>query len=111
MRNGMSGEKSVVRPTYSYLGEYIISEKVISDIVHYVCARSGDVATVVRVTAVKQEDGIKIEIIVYMRYGCRIIDAARHLQRRAAEEVEKMTAFNVEAVDIEVRGLKGSVSC
>ena len=106
-KQGAAGEKSVVRPTYSYLGEYIISEKVISDIAHYVCARMPEVASVVRVTAVKREDGIQIELIVFLRYGHRILDAARLLQRRVTAEIEQMTAFNVEKVDIEVRGLKG----
>ncbi len=105
-RQGALGEKSVVRPTYSYLGEYFISERVISDIAHYVCAHMPEVASVVRVTAVKQEDGIQIELIVFLRYGYRIMDVAKMLKRRVSEEVERMTAFNVERLDIEVRGLK-----
>ena len=100
-------EKTVVRPTYSYRGEYIISDKVITDIVHHVAALTGGVAGVLWVTASKDsESGLFIRIILQLVYGARIKKTALAIQRGVFETVEHMTNFNVRTVDVEVRGLK-----
>jgi uncharacterized alkaline shock family protein YloU len=41
-----------------------------------------------------------------MKYGHNIMGAAHELQSRAAKMIEDMTAFNVNRLNIEVRGLK-----
>jgi uncharacterized alkaline shock family protein YloU len=41
-----------------------------------------------------------------MRCDSNIIDAAEDLQQKIAEQTELMTAFNIGAVNIEVKGLK-----
>ena len=35
-----------------------------------------------------------------------VIDIAKNLQKNISRDVENMTAFNVEAVNVEIRGLK-----
>ena len=107
-RGGKGGfaERSVVRPTYSYLGEYLISDRVIDDIVECV-AKSGDSGlTVTRVFTENTKNGIKIRVVVLVRYGLKIIETARAFQERVARQVGNMTAFNIDCVDIEVRDLK-----
>ena len=103
---GGFAEKSVVRPTFSYMGRYMISESVISDIVECVAAgRRGSLA-VTRVMTENAGSGLKITIVVLIRYGARIFDAAKAFQEQVAAQVSHMTAFNIDSVDIEVRGLK-----
>lgn len=100
-------EKTMVRPTYSYLGEYIISDKVITDIVHHIAGVTGGVAAVLWVTANKdKESGLFIRIILQLAYGARIKRTALAIQRGVFDAVEYMTNFNVRAVDVEVRGIK-----
>ena len=101
---GSFAEKSVVRPTYSYMGDYLISDKVISDIIHCV-AKSGGQFTVTRVVTEDSQDGILITVLVLAAYGCKIIKAAKGFQEQVAERVGHMTAFHVSRVNIEVRGL------
>ncbi len=102
-------EKSVVRPTYSYLGEYKISEKVISDIAD--CARRelGDLCNIVRVFVDKHrgenEEGVDVYIIADFRYGPGLAAKATEFQERVASRIEDMTMFNVTSVDLEVRNL------
>ena len=103
---GGFGEKSVVRPTYSYLGDYKLSEKVFSDIVECVGNELAGVDTVLRVMTITAAEGVDMTVLVNMRYGFNVIEQAKELQRQAAEQVEKMTAFNVNRLDIEVRGLR-----
>jgi len=99
-------EKTVVRPTFSYLGDYDLSDKVITDIATYIGEKVQGVETVLRVTAESSDEGVRIIVLVVMKYGTMILDAAKELQKKIAEKVEAMTALNVIAVDIDVRGIK-----
>lgn len=99
-------EKTVVRPTYSYLGGYSISDKVIGDVVYYLGEKTEGVDSVTKVSIENNTDGIKITISLICSFGFRIVDVARELQRIVAKKVETMTAFHIKAVDIEIRGLK-----
>jgi len=99
-------EKTVVRPTYSYLGDYDLSDKVITDIAIYISGQVPGVVTVLRVNVESSEDGVRIVVFVLMKYGVMIIDAAKELQNKISKQVEAMTAFNIMAVDIDIRGIK-----
>ncbi len=98
-------EKSVVRPTYSYLGQYRISEKVFSDIIECVKNEDENVAEISKVGVVRRQDGIDLYVIAVFRYGVNLPAAACGFQRNAAESIEKMTSFNVNRFDLEVRGI------
>ena len=98
-------EKSVVRPTYSYLGNYEISEKVMADIVECVRRENRQVAEINRVGVVRMQDGIDIYVAATFRRGERLDEAAARFQRTAVERIEEMTSFNVNRLDLEVRGL------
>ena len=102
---GSFAEKSVVRPTYSYMGDYLISDKVIGDIIHCIAERDDNGFTVTKVVTENTRNGILITVLVFARYGCKIVKAARSFQEQVAEQVSHMTAFHVERVNIEVRGL------
>lgn len=103
-KNSMS-EKSVVRPTYSYLGDYKLSDKVFSDILTCVAREIDGVHEVSRVVAVNIPEGVEMKAIVVMEYGHNILEAAKELQKRAVKDIEDMTAFNVGKLDIEIRGI------
>ena len=96
-------EKSVVRPTYSYLGEYKISEKVLSDIVECVSRESSVIYDVAKVMISQVPDGIDIYMIVNLKYIDDLPGRARAFQRMTAKKIEEMTAFNVNKIDIDVK--------
>ncbi len=99
-------EKTVVRPTFSYLGDYDLSDKVIIDIATYISGRILGVDAVIRVFVEGRDEGVRIVMVVIMKYGNKIIDVAREIQVKVTGQVEAMTAFNVIGVDIDVRGIK-----
>jgi uncharacterized alkaline shock family protein YloU len=99
-------EKSVVRPTFSYLGDFVISDKVIGDIISHIASRTEGVSSILRVTITSEENGITIQVLTIMDYGTKLFETAKILQKGIADMVEAMTAFNISAVNIEVRGLK-----
>ncbi len=101
-----SEEKTIVRPTYSYLGEYKLSTSVISDIVIYSSKGIKGVKNVDRVAVGESPQGKIIELIAYLDYGVSIPEVGRQLQMQIASRVKAMTALNLNAVNIEVRTAK-----
>lgn len=98
-------EKSVVRPTYSYLGEFKISDKVISDIVELSAEEINDVTGVLRVLTENKKSGLRITVLVTMKLESRAVEVARQLQQSSAQMIESMTAFNIKQINVEIRGL------
>ena len=101
-----ASERTVVRPTYSYLGKYEISDRVILDIAGHICMSSEAVRKVSRLHLSKTERGIRIEMSLLMK-GRGTLEKAEEIQRRTALAVGEMTAFNVEDVRIEIREIRG----
>ena len=104
-RAGFS-EKSVVRPTYSYMGNFFISDNAISDIVNILSSEVISVAKVLRVTTITGKESVDITVLVMMKYGYQLIESAKEFQRIVVNKVSEMTAFNVGRVDVEIRGLE-----
>ena len=98
-------EKSVVRPTYSYLGEFKITDKVISDIVELTAKDMKDVVDVLRVITENKKSGLRITVLVNMSLESKAVESARQLQQQCAQIVESMTAFNIKQINVEIRGL------
>lgn len=98
-------EKSVVRPTYSYLGEYKISEKVMSDIIECVRGESENVLEINKVAVASIPEGIDIYVMASFMYGVNLIEAAEKFQQDAAKKIEEMTSFNVNRLDLEIKDI------
>ncbi|GHU63547.1 hypothetical protein AGMMS49983_07240 [Clostridia bacterium] len=107
IRNGRAGttERSVVRPTYSYFGNYTISTNAIINIVHAVARRVPAVESLSSVFVRKRQDGIIIDAGIIVHAGHSILDAARDFQIAVREEIEAMTAMNVLGADVEITEL------
>lgn len=99
-------EKTVVRPTYSYLGDYSISDKVIGDVIYYLGNKTRGVDSVAKVSLENGADGIKITVYLICGFGYRIIDVAKEFQKNVSKSVGTMTAFHIKSVDVEIKGLR-----
>ena len=99
-------EKTIVRPTYSYLGSYEISDKVISDIAEREIKHTPGASQLLWASSSNTDDGIFIRIIVLCEWGAKLRSTARTLQQRIHNSVAEMTAFNVLGVAVEIRGYK-----
>ncbi len=100
-----SVERSVVRPTYSYLGRYYISDKTITDIIHITAGDMEALDSVSDTYIQIKPQGVVIEVGLIIRYGYSIVIAAEQLQKKVAEKVDAMTSLNILAVDVKVEGL------
>lgn len=102
------GEKSIVRPTFSYYGKLLISDAAISVIVDYVATSDMQITKTGQVIIKNSNDrekGISISLDVTIRYGSNIRDVVQQAQQRIKNMVEYMTGMTVRDVNIEVRRL------
>lgn len=98
-------EKTVVRPTFSYMGEFFISDTVLTDIASCVAKETPGIAGVGRVYENTLPDNLVMEVEVYVNNPNAIWEPAMDFQKNLAKIVESMTAFNVSQVDVEVKGI------
>lgn len=98
-------EKSVVRPTYSYMGEYKISDKVMTDIIECIRNESPDVMEILRTGVVPMQEGIDVFVIANFRYGADLPESAGKFQKDVVQKIEEMTSFNVNKLDLEVKDI------
>lgn len=97
-----ASEKSVVRPTYSYMGDYRISDKVFADIVECLRIENRDVMEITRSSFCQVQEGLEVELAVNLKYGACIPEVGRKFQQVIADRIEEMTSFNVISIDMEV---------
>ena len=95
--------KTVVRPTYSYLGDFLINEKVIKDIIGCAAGETPGISKVVSTYENAEPENLKIIIVVDMDREAQIWKTATEFQRNVVKVIERMTAFNVVEADIEIR--------
>ncbi|MGB9679605.1 MAG: Asp23/Gls24 family envelope stress response protein [Thermoanaerobacteraceae bacterium] len=98
-------EKTVVRPNYSYLGNYTISENVINTIVINEIRFFEGVYKVNRVVMENNSDGIIIKIDLSMEYGFEMIPILKKAIIAVKKQVEHMTALNVIKIKVFVKSI------
>lgn len=99
------GEKSVVRPTFSYLGNYTISDYTIYQIVEYIVSSIQGVSKISRFRAENRPEGTYMEMDLVLVYGYKIRELVKEIQQKVTEEVERLTALNIKQLNITVKSL------
>ena len=98
-------EKSIIRPTFSYFGKYIISDNVLRSIVEYA---SKDIEGIYKIQKTKIEnypDGLIVYIEVVLEYGHNLPDVMKLLKEKAKKDIDRLTAMNVLDIQITAKGL------
>jgi uncharacterized alkaline shock family protein YloU len=102
------GEKSIVRPTFSYYGKLLVSDAAISAIVNYVATNNSGITRTGQINIKNSQDkekGIFISLDVTIKYGCSLYDVVRQAQYRIKNSVEYMTGMAVREVNVSVKSL------
>jgi uncharacterized alkaline shock family protein YloU len=96
-------EKSVVRPTFSYLGQYTISDHVINSICRYEAMKASSVAKVNKISNESSLMGIVIFMEISFKYGVILPQEALKVQQRVKKAIEEYTAINVISINVYIR--------
>ncbi|MBQ9616081.1 MAG: Asp23/Gls24 family envelope stress response protein [Selenomonadaceae bacterium] len=104
------GEKSIVRPVFSYYGKLVIDDSAIQSIVANV-VKAKDFVNKIGSIRVKhlfrgnEDCGLDISFEIVLSYGNHIPTLIAQTQKRVREAVEFMTGMIVHEINIQVRAL------
>ena len=100
-----ASEKAVVRPTYSYLGEYNISDKVLADIVECIRIQTEDVVEILDMSFIQMTEGIEVQLTANFKYGATLPIKGRSFQSKVIDTIQNMTSFNVVKFNMEINDI------
>lgn len=102
-------EKSLIRPAFSYLGNFTISDTAIKQIIEISLEKIKGIYKLHRAIIRKQEggygDGIYIYIELVIEFGYNILELTENVKARIKKEVENLTAMNVLKMEILVKNI------
>lgn len=98
-------EKSLIRPTFSYLGNYTISDNVLKTIIEYVASNVKVIYKVQRVKVETVSDGVCIYIDVVVEYGCIVRPVLADFKTKVKKEIDRLTAMNVIDIQVLAKGI------
>ncbi len=93
-------EKSIIRPTFSYMGNFTISDQVFRQILEYLAAQTPAIYKIVKTRVENYGDGVNLYMEVTIVYGYNVVDGLKSFKEKSKKEIEKLTAMNV--VELEV---------
>jgi hypothetical protein len=98
-------ERTVVRPTFSYMGNYTISKTAVEQVILILTLKSKHIKKVIDIKVDILDDGLKIGMNLAVEYGCAINAAFSELLHVIRNEVERQTALNVNSIDLTAKSL------
>ena len=103
--DSVPAEKTIVRPAFSYMGEYTISENVINSLVYNTGKEIEGIKKVSRVKNKNLNDGVIIEVEIICNYGYNLMEIMSKLAEKIKFEIDRITALNIEKLNIETKGI------
>jgi uncharacterized alkaline shock family protein YloU len=98
-------ERTVVRPTFSSLGSYSISDEAMRMMVEIILRRVRGVDGVVGFKAENEISGVVIDLELSIYYGFSAQQVLRDAQEKVSRQIEEYTSINVMAVNVRARRL------
>jgi len=98
-------EKSIIRPTFSYMGNFTISDNVFKQLVEYLALSLEEVNRVLKTRVTNSDEGAVIYMEVEVVYGCNVMETLRDFKHKAIREIENWTAMNVAEMDIVAKSI------
>lgn len=96
-------EKSIVRPTFSYMGQYTISDSVLISMAVYEAMKVEHVKKVMRINSRTTPHGAHIDMTIAIEYGVNIPSVCREVQALVSDKLQEYTSININKVNILVK--------
>ncbi len=88
-------EKSIIRPTFSYIGNFTISDAVFRQIIEYLATKTESITKILKVRVNKSEEGPTIYIEVEIKFGIKIVTELSEFKTKCIKELERQTSMNI----------------
>lgn len=105
MLNHIYQKNPIIRPTFSYMGNFTISDNVFRQIMEYIANKTKAIHKVSKLRVDNTPEGPSIYVEVIIVYGANVIDAMKEFKQKSIKEIENLTAMNVQRLDIVAKGI------
>ena len=99
-------EKSIIRPTFSYLGNFTISDAVFRQIIEYLASKTDFIYKILKTRVDNMPEGpsIYMEVIVY--FGFDLVKSLSSFKEKAKKEIERLTTMNVQKITVIAKSIE-----
>ncbi len=99
-------DKSIVRPTFSYLGDFIISDQVVIDLAIHEAMKIPGVVKINNINIRNTNHGAHIDISATVKFGVNIPAVCQKAQLLIREKIEELASVNVRRVHFLVKNIE-----
>ena len=99
-------EKSIIRPTFSYLGNFTISDTVFRQIIEYLANKMDFIYKISKTRVEKLPEGPSIYMEVIVLFGYDLKTGLSQFKEKARKEIERLTTMNVQNIEVVAKGIK-----
>lgn len=96
-------EKSIIRPTFSYLGNFTISDTVFRQIIEYIAYKDKSIHKIIRTRIDNQPEGPYVYIELSVEYGENVRTIVDNFKNKVIKELEKLTTMRVRTIKIIIK--------
>lgn len=98
-------EKTIIRPTFSYLGKFEVSKNALAQIIDHCVSKMERMGRILKLKIENKPQGIIINMEISIKLVARIDLMINELQRLVIEEIEYITGLNVLSINVTVRSI------
>lgn len=99
-------DKSIVRPTFSYLGDFSISDEAIIQLAIHEALKIDGITRINNINVRKTGHGIHMDITATLKLGVNLYDVCRKAQFAIRDKVQYLTSVNMRRVHFLVKSLE-----
>lgn len=99
-------EKSIIRPTFSYMGNFTISDSVFRQIAEYQADKMPGIYRVLKTRVQNDGEGPLIYMEVTVVYGYNIQESLKEFKLKIIKDIENLTAMNVVKIDVIAKNIQ-----
>ena len=99
-------EKSIIRPTFSYLGNFTISDNVFRQIIENLAEKTDFIYKILKIRVENLPEGPSIYMEVIVLFGFDIMTGLTKFKNKAKKEIERLTTMNVQKINVVAKGIK-----
>ncbi len=99
------GEKTVVRPTFSYYGQFTISDFAIYQVILHILTQEPAIDRMTRFRTNNAPDGLFLDMDLVMRYGYPLHEVLQRVQGTIHRELDRFAGLVVRNMHIQVKSI------